>query len=58
MNVKSVYFHLYPSPSLYTGFLVVSNITTLVLPPMLLLVAGAGTPDQSPERGAITRYWP
>ena len=25
---------------------------------MLLLVAGAGTPPQSPERGAITRYWP
>ena len=40
---------------MYTGFLVVSNITTLVLPPDVAVAVVGGKELKSPDSGAILR---
>ena len=50
------YRGIYPSTNtLYTGFLVVSNITTLVLPPDVAVAVVGGKELKSPDSGAILR---
>ena len=50
------YRGIYPSTNtLYTGFLVVSNITTFVLPPDVAVAVVGGKELKSPDSGAMLR---